>query len=192
MEQDGGADEQESSSEASPPEAALEKLPEPLREALRQPGVSPQLISMTLAAFSSSHYVGPLPPADQMRAWEEVLPGSADRILSMAERQQTHRQSLETMTVKEATNRSWWGLRLGFVIAVLVVGVGAAAVFTGHATVGISAIVAQAAILAGVFAYGRNEQRKERVEKDAKTQLPAPPGQLPAPPGQLPAQTTDN
>jgi uncharacterized membrane protein len=152
---------------------SLENLPAPLREALSQPGVSPQAVSMTLAAFAAI-YSGPLPPADQIRAYEEVLPGSADRILAMAERQQDHRHSLERVAVDEAASRSRWGLRLGFVIAVLVVGVGAAAIFTGHALAGFAVIVAQAAILAGVFVYGRIEQRKERVEKDAQTRLPLP------------------
>ena len=152
-------------------DAALENLPAPLREALSQPGVPPQVVSMTVAAFSSS-YAGPLPLAEQIRAYEEVLPGSADRILAMAEHQQSHRQKLERLTVEEAANRSWWGLRLGFVIAVLVIGVGAAAIFTGQALAGFGLIVAQAGVLAGVFVYGRVEQRKERVQKDSQTHLP--------------------
>ena len=134
----------------------------------------PQLVSMTLAAFSASYSSGPLPPADQIRAYEEVLPGSADRILSMAERQQEHRQSLEKVTVEGAANRSWWGMRLGFVIAVIVVGIGAGAIFTGHALAGFAVIIAQTAILAGVFVYGRVDQRRERIEKDAQTRLPLP------------------
>lgn len=161
------------------PEAALEVIPAPLREALSQPGVSPQLLSMTLAAFTAS-YAGPLPPADQIRAYEEVIPGSGERIIAMAERQQEHRHSLERVTVKEAANRSWWGLRLGFVIALAVIGVGAGAIFTGHALAGFGLIVAQAAVLAGVFVVGRVAQQKELAEKDAQTQLP--PGQA-RPPG---------
>lgn len=162
-------------------DADLENLPAPLREALSQPGVSPQLVSMTLAAFSASSWAGPLPPADQIRAYEEVLPGSADRILAMAERQQEHRQNLERVTVDEAASRSRWGLRLGFVLAILVIGVGAGAIFTGEALAGFAVIIAQAAMLAGVFVYGRVEQRKERVEKNAQTRLP--PGQA-GPPDQ--------
>jgi len=172
VERDDASEHKTSSGPRPPaPDVTLENLPEPLREALSQPGVSPQLMSMTLAAFSA-HYAGPLPPAEQIRAYEEVLPGAADRILAMAERQQEHRQALERNTVEEATNRSWWGLRLGFVIAALVIGVGAAAIFTGHPTAGLAVIVAQAAILAGVFVYGRIDQRKERVEKEALTQMP--------------------
>lgn len=172
---ESGRSGQDAPADPPAPDAALEKLPAPLREALSQPGVSPQLVSMTLAAFTAS-YVGPLPPAEQIRAYEEVLPGSADRILAMAERQQEHRQNLERVTVNEATNRSWWGLRLGFVIALVVIGVGAGAIFTGHALAGFGVIIAEAAALAGVFVVGRVEQRRERVEKDAQTQLP--PGQV--------------
>jgi uncharacterized membrane protein len=97
----------------------------------------------------------------------------------MAERQQEHRQNLEKVTVDEAAARSRWGLRLGFVIALVVIGVGAGAIFTGHALAGFAVIIAQTAMLAGVFVYGRIDQRKERVEKDAQTRLPAPPGDLP-------------
>jgi uncharacterized membrane protein len=81
-------------------------LPQPLRQALHQPGVSPELVQMTIAAFAAS-YQGPLPPAEQVRSYEQVLPGSFDRILRMAERQQEHRMELERVTVKEAANRSW-------------------------------------------------------------------------------------
>ena len=34
-------------------------------------------------------YSGPIPPAEEFAHYEEVLPGSADRLLSMAEREQT-------------------------------------------------------------------------------------------------------
>lgn len=170
---EGETPEGDESSQVPTPDATLENLPASLRDALSQPGVSPQLVSMTLAAFSAS-YAGPLPPAEQFRAYEEVLPGSADRLLAMAERQQAHRMNLEQTAVNEASDRSRWGLRLGFIIAVLVIGVGAAAIFTGHPTAGLAVIIAQAAVLAGVFVYGRIDQRKERVEKEARTRLQPP------------------
>jgi uncharacterized membrane protein len=166
------ADEQVGASESDPPSAdvtSLPAIPEPLREALNQPGVPPELVQMTVAAFASSSYSGPLPPADQLLAYEKVLPGSADRLLRMAERQQEHRHELERMTVREATNRSWWGLRLGFIITIAVIGVAAAAIFTGRSLIGFGLVLADLAALAGVFAYGRSEQRKERVEKNRQT-----------------------
>jgi hypothetical protein len=71
------------------------------------------------------------------------------------------------------------GLRLGFAITLVVVGVGAAAILTGRSLAGFGLILADLAVLAGVFVYGRAEQRKERVEKDKQTavrpQLPPKP-----------------
>ncbi len=148
-------------------------LPQALRQALHQPGVSPEVVQMTVAAFAASYH-GPLPPAEQVRAYEQVLPGSFDRVLRMAERQQEHRMELERVTVREAANRSWWGLRLGFVITVLVVGVGAAAIFTGRSLAGFGLILADLAVLAGVFVYGRERQHKELEEKDQETRPSLP------------------
>lgn len=162
---------------------AAKRLPPGLLEALSQPGIPAQVVSMTIAAWSrtTTNFQGPLPPGEQLRIYEDVLPGAADRILSMAERQQTARLDMEQLTVREATNRSWWGLRLGFVIALAVIGVGAGAIFTGHALAGFALIVAQAAALAGVFAIGRVEQRKERVEKDALTRPKTDRREMPPP-----------
>jgi uncharacterized membrane protein len=157
--------------ESVSPGDSLDKVPPALRDAFSDPGVLPELRSLIIAAFSTS-YVGPLPPADQMRAYEEVLPGSSARLLSMAERQQEHRHDLERVTVREAASRSRWGLRLGFVLALLVIGLAAAAIFTGHALTGFGLVIGEAAVLSGVFVYGRIDQRKERVEKDALTRTP--------------------
>ena len=41
------------------------------------------------------HFSGPIPPPGAMQGYEDVLSGSADRILSMAEFGQRHRASYE-------------------------------------------------------------------------------------------------
>jgi uncharacterized membrane protein len=38
-------------------------------------------------------YSGPVPPSSELRAHEEILPGAADRIITMAEKEQDHRHS---------------------------------------------------------------------------------------------------
>lgn len=40
-------------------------------------------------------YSGPTPPVGDIERWEQVLPGAADRILSMAERAQAHQETTE-------------------------------------------------------------------------------------------------
>ena len=41
------------------------------------------------------HFQGPLPPPEAFAAYNHILPGAADRILKMAEKQAGHRQTLE-------------------------------------------------------------------------------------------------
>ena len=43
----------------------------------------------------SEKFAGPIPPPPVMKQYEEILPGSADRILKMAENQSEHRQWME-------------------------------------------------------------------------------------------------
>ena len=40
-------------------------------------------------------FVGPVPPPDLLRQYEEISPGFADRLIQMAEAQQNHRHQLE-------------------------------------------------------------------------------------------------
>ena len=42
-----------------------------------------------------SHFSGPLPPPEIIEAYERILPGSANRILTMAEKNQDHRIEME-------------------------------------------------------------------------------------------------
>ncbi len=44
---------------------------------------------------------GPIPPPSMMEQYERTLPGSADRILKMAENQSEHRQWIEKKDRKE-------------------------------------------------------------------------------------------
>jgi len=44
---------------------------------------------------SKEEFAGPIPPPSMMKQYEETLPGSADRILKMAENQSEHRQWME-------------------------------------------------------------------------------------------------
>ena len=54
--------------------------------------------SQEQAALSIQHqefFSGPIPPASEVKQYEEALPGSGDRILAMAEKQGEHRRKLE-------------------------------------------------------------------------------------------------
>jgi uncharacterized membrane protein len=62
----------------------------------------PKRLEMS-ASFSAEMYIGPIPPPSIMEGWEKVLPGSADRILKMAEKQSAHRISIEAKVIDATT-----------------------------------------------------------------------------------------
>lgn len=67
-------------------------------------------------------FSGPLPHPEILEGYERVLPGSADRILSMAENEGEHRRTIEKTIVKTDIIRSYLGLGSGFIIALVGLG----------------------------------------------------------------------
>jgi len=60
-------------------------------------------------------FQGPLPPPEAFAAYNNVLPGAADRILRMAETQATHRQGLERFAVRGDYFKAIMGTVLGYI-----------------------------------------------------------------------------
>jgi uncharacterized membrane protein len=175
---EGGGEQERFDLPADAPPPDLSALPEVLQRLIAQNNMPPELLSVTVAAFAAS-YSGPLPPPEQLAGYERVLPGAADRILAMAESQAEHRQNLEQTAIGGASRRSWWGLWLGFAIAVVVFVLGTIMVMTGHDGAGASVMAVDVATLAGVFVFGRVDQKRERQAKDAASQPQLP--RLPRP-----------
>jgi len=158
-------EEQRASPDRPSSDEAFDQLPPALRKALSKPGVSPGRVQKTIEAFAEPRN-GPLPSVEQLRSYDKVLPGSADRILRMAESQQAHRIEMERTIVREADKPARYAMWLGFGSAALAVALGGVAICTGHDPVEFSLLLTQAATLAGVFVYGRDRQRKERIYQE--------------------------
>ncbi len=65
-----------------------------------------------------SEFSGPIPPPNIIKGYEEVLPGSANRILEMAERQAEHRQKMEYMMIHAESRDSLLGIMFAFVLGI--------------------------------------------------------------------------
>ncbi len=113
---------------------------------------------------------GPIPPPGMMRGYEEVLPGSADRILTMAEFAQRHRARYE--------NR---GMILAFLVALILIALSAYAISLGFASASVGVIVASIASTAGTFIYSNHSRarRLELREKRDGLRQPSIPPELP-------------
>lgn len=90
---------------ASVSEDISEKRPAPVRAA-----------TPPMTSFVSAHWSGPLPPPAELERIDEIIPGGADRLLCMAEKEQTHR-------IEDAKRGQYlgWSLAAGAVVAAAVV-----------------------------------------------------------------------
>ncbi len=111
--------------------------------------------------ITAQSFSGPLPTPDVLRRYEEVIPGSAERIISMAERQGSHRQDLESTVVSSNITNERLGMIFGFVICLVAICGGIYAVAHGKSAEGIAAIIAPLAALVAVFVYGKSRQRRD-------------------------------
>lgn len=106
------------------------------------------------------YHSGPLPPPEALAGYDAVEPGAAGRIISMAERQQTHAHRMATSTLR---SESVYRL-CGILAAVLITGgaiVGAVicALFNHEKAAIALGAAAGVSTLAGVFIRGRDMTR---------------------------------
>lgn len=112
-----------------------------------------------------SMHMGPLPSPETLEMYNKIDPSFAERIVSMAEKQSSHRQELERIAVISGSRDSLLGLIFGFVIGVATILAGVWLGLEGHiipssviGTGGVAGLVA-------VFVYGTRSRRKERESK---------------------------
>jgi uncharacterized membrane protein len=120
---------------------------------------------VTTITHVEASYTGPIPPPGMLVKYNEAVPGAADRILVMAERQSAHREAIESKVVdagiKSQTRGSWFG----FIISMTAIVGGIYLIKLGKSTEGLIAIIGSLAALAGVFVYGKRKESKELKEK---------------------------
>lgn len=89
----------------------------------------------------------PLPPPPQLAHYNEILPGLAERIVSMTEREMAHRHRMDRSFVHYRFSGQW----VSAVVALGAMGAGSYLVSAGHTGYGFAAIISAVAGLVGVF-----------------------------------------
>jgi uncharacterized membrane protein len=88
-------------------------------------GINPRKRNAILKAVTSITLVqqkmhsGPIPDAESLAQYNEIIPDGANRIMSMAENQQAHRISLEDKVTTGQLNQSGNGQWFGFILGIL-------------------------------------------------------------------------
>lgn len=79
-----------------PNQEILERL-----EPLVRPGHLREAATVVQSMLVQQSHSGPLPTAREFSMYDQALPGAAERILALAEREQKHRQGLESVVVNK-------------------------------------------------------------------------------------------
>lgn len=63
-------------------------------------------------------FSGPIPPPDIIEKYERIIPGSADRIMTMAEKQAAHRQAMEKKMIESESRDGLLGIIFAFLLGI--------------------------------------------------------------------------
>jgi len=101
-------------------------------------------------ATFAEHFSGPLPPPELLDRYEKVVPGTAERILRMAEKEQDHRHNLEASLPALARQ----GQLFGFVLGLSGIIGGVVLVAMGRSLAGFGVFLVSLGSLVGAYMYG--------------------------------------
>lgn len=137
-------------------EAIIEDLPQNKKEVVK---------GMFVKMMVKQSFSGPLPHPNILKGYEDILPGSAERIIARMEKQSDHRMELEGFVTREDQMQSRNGQLFGFIIAIFGLLLSGFLIYTAHDTAGTILGGADLIALVSVFVYGKYAQRKDLDSK---------------------------
>ncbi len=93
--------------------------------------------------------------AEELAKYEKIIPGGAERILELAEQQASHAQELENRQLETSAKLKLVRQVITFFLALGTGALGAALLLAGSELAGLLVIVVDAAALAAVSLYGK-------------------------------------
>jgi len=115
--------------------------------------------------MTSEYFQGPIVHPKHLREYEDILPGAAERIINMAEKQQCHEHEMEKTIVTKTLYIHKWAMILGFFAFIILISI---AVFVGMKGNNILAgMLLTTAVLGGATTLirGRGRMTKTSSEK---------------------------
>jgi len=106
-----------------------------------------------------------LPPPEVLQKYNSVVPGLADRLVTQAEKQTTHRIALEKKLLTSNIWKSFVGLVFGFLISSLGIGGGLYLTFVGFNVIGI--IFSSATLVSLVMLFIHGSQYRKNIPNGA-------------------------
>jgi uncharacterized membrane protein len=135
------------------------------RKQRANPPVRPQQQLAAHRLQITESYSGPLPHPNILRQYEELMPGLADRIITMAENQANHRIDIEAYAIPTDARRANVGVAAGLIVFLGFVVGSVYLIDRGHSNEGLVVGLGALASLVSAFAYGTLSRRKEREHR---------------------------
>lgn len=115
---------------------------------------------------------GPIPHPDIIGGYEEILPGAADRILSMAEAESKHRRDMERKMIESEARDSLLGILCGFLLGIgcIIAAIIMAIVYPKSIGVVAGAVLGVTGVgsIAGIAIKSTRHNNKDEIEKNTK------------------------
>ncbi len=137
------------------PELDQESHPRP------EPGRGQQALPLSglrQVTVEQQSYQGPIPMASELQAYEDTLPGLADRIVGMAEREAQHRQRMESRDLALEHFHVGFGQVSALVVAIFFGWIAYQLGQEGKELLAAFVGAIDLAALVGVFIYGKRQE----------------------------------
>lgn len=128
--------------------------------------------SVSMSTLSVQMNPSPLPSAEILERYAKLIPDAPERFLKLVEKEQDHRFVTEdkiTDTNKEIAKGKLAQIKrgqvFGFILALIILGLGTLFVFTGHDTIAYILFVMSLASVIGIF-VGKGKDNSTNKEKD--------------------------
>ena len=136
-------------------------------------------VRQVVAEVIRSEFSGPIPPPSIIKGYEEVLPGSADRILTMAEKQSNHRQEMEKRIIRTESRDSLLGILFAFMLGggriiaavIMVILVPKSAGAISGAVLGVTGVVSIIATFIKSTRGSYNRKQGEKKEQSSENSI---------------------
>jgi uncharacterized membrane protein len=119
-----------------------------------------QQISTNIIA--EQHYSGPIPPPEFLAKYNEIHPGLAERIITMAESESLHRRNIENKMTKSYVLTTYLGIFFAFFSVCIISFLVYYSISKGFGKEAAGIAVGAIASVAGVFIFFRRAGKKQK------------------------------
>jgi uncharacterized membrane protein len=146
---------------------------QPVPDPPQVPNVDPKTFATIAAVVQAqvSQFISPLPDPSILARYNEIVPGSAERILKLTENQSAHRIKLEDTALTAQISESKRGQWIAAVISVLFLVGSVLVTLKGHNAVGAVLGGGTVVTLVTAFVGSKRQQRTDLLQKRFGTDI---------------------